>query len=98
MRTLLVALAMLAATAANASDRTVTLQLENVPVREAIRDIAEQAQIDIAVDPNLRGRVTANLRDVSPQFALRAVLDQVGATWRNEGEVIRVVRRNRTRV
>ena len=98
MRTFVVALAILFAMAAHAADRTVTLQLENVPIREAIQDIAEQAKVNIAIDPQIRGRVTANLRDVTPQFALRAVLDQIGATYSEERGVIRIVRAKRGRV
>ena len=77
----------------------VTLNLERVPVRHAIREIAEQAKVNIAVDTRIRGHVTAKLEEVDLEFALRAILGQVGATYRVEKDgLIHVVPVTRNRV
>ena len=96
MRTLIAIL--LVAVTVHAEDRTVTLQFERLPVRAAVREIAEQAQINIAIDQSVRGFVTADLRDADPRFALRAIAQQVGADVKEEHGVLRVVPTKRARV
>lgn len=77
---------------------TVTLQLSHVPIRVAIEEIAAQAKVNIAVDKRVQGFVSADLRGVDPQFALRAVLDQAGADYRVEDGVVVVYPVRRVRV
>ena len=75
-----------------ATDGGVTLQVTNVSVRVALRQIAEQADVNIAVPQHFANKVSANFSCVPAKTALSWVLSQVGATYCEEGNVLRVVR------
>jgi hypothetical protein len=66
---------------------TISLDVTNGNVHEALALIARQAGLNISVDARVKGVVTVGLRDVSPLEALRVIASAVGARVREDGEV-----------
>jgi type II secretory pathway component GspD/PulD (secretin) len=78
-------------------DGRVSVSAHAVPVREFLRDVAEQSKASLAVEPQLRGEVTLDASCVDVRTALRLALGQVGAVFCESGDVIYVSRRSRAR-
>ena len=78
-----------------AEDGKVILAGPRMEIRAALRGIAEQARLDIAVETSVRGRVTTPTECVPAETALRIVLGQVGAAYCVEGGTVYVSRSRR---
>ncbi|HVS30730.1 MAG TPA: hypothetical protein VMS98_04660 [Thermoanaerobaculia bacterium] len=74
----------------------VTLHVERMGIRAALREIARQGNINLALSQHLRGTVSADFTCVPPKVALQWVLTQVGASYCEERDVLRVLRRTTT--
>lgn len=77
--------------------KQINLSMQNVPVGVFLREVASQGQVNIAVSPYLRGRMSATLHCVDARQALRLVLGQIDAAYCDEGTVLRVDERSRSR-
>lgn len=56
----------------------VSLTATNANVREVLPALAAAAGISLVMTPDVKGRISLYLRDVSPLDALRAVIDEAG--------------------
>lgn len=74
----------------------VALAAKRMSVRLALREIAAQFGRNIAVARDLRGSVSVNLECVEFHVALREVLAQVGATYCETEQLVRVARRGQS--
>jgi hypothetical protein len=57
------------------SSRTVTMELKNAPVREAIQQLFLKAKVDYILDPNIVGTTTLKVTNVPFETALRLLID-----------------------
>ncbi len=73
---------------------TVSLDLQEVEVRDALRLIASQTGLNIVADESLKGKVSVALTDVEPFSAVRAILHQKGFLPILDGQIIRVRQRS----
>lgn len=88
-------LALVLATATQcANPDAVSLDVNQYGAMNAIRQIAGQSKITIAVSPRVRGPVTVDVTCVPARIALQRVLAQVNAVYCEEGEKIVVRRKN----
>lgn len=58
----------------------ISLTATNASVREVLPALAQAAGISLVMTPDVKGRVSVYLKDVSPLEALRAVINQAGLT------------------
>lgn len=70
-----------------------SLELESADVREALKALFRSVNVSYSISPDVQGLVTVSLRDVPFDTALRNILGQVDATWRVEGGVYQIIRR-----
>lgn len=70
--------------------RTVTLDVVDAPVEEALRKIADAGGLSIVIPPGDHGRVTAQFRKTPVEEALRSVLEQAHLTAVRRGGVVTV--------
>jgi hypothetical protein len=69
-----------------AGDAGVMVDLKDADVRDALRMLAIQTGVSISFADRVKGRVTAELRDVTLEQALDRILKPLGCTWRKTGE------------
>lgn len=69
----------------------VSLELENTPVREALKHIFDQVKVPYTVDADVPGeaRVTVKARDVRFHTALNLITEAAGVGWTVEQKVAR---------
>jgi len=83
---------MFATTPVTASPVTVPVRasfhLTAVSVRDVLARIARAYGADIAVSPDVRGRVSVSVERVTLDQALAATLGPVGATWSRANRVV----------
>ena len=70
-----------------------SLELEQADVREALRQLFRSVNVSFSIAPDVQGTVTLSLRNVTFETALRNILNQVDATYRVEGGVFQIIRR-----
>jgi len=70
----------------------VTLQAAGANLVDLIRMLAEQAQLNVVIDPDVRGSVTASLTDVTLEQAMQLILQTNGYAMRRQGDVLRVLK------
>ncbi|MFQ6115254.1 MAG: hypothetical protein ACE5NG_14445, partial [bacterium] len=58
----------------NVADDKLTLDVTDADVRQVLREIAKQGKVNIVMEPNLTGKVTAHLADVPIETGLEAFL------------------------
>lgn len=68
----------------------VSLHAMNIDVRSALRALARQTQLNIAVDTRLRASFPLKLECVPARTALVKIVTLAGAGYCDEGKVIRV--------
>lgn len=73
---------------AAAEEPRVTLHLENAPVRELLQNLAEMAHRNIIFSGEMKGRITANLENITADEALMAVIAADGLAVRDTGKVL----------
>jgi len=64
-----------------------SLELQDADVREAIRVLFRMVGADYSIDPAVQGLIQLSVKDRPFETVLRAILDQVNATWRREGGI-----------
>jgi len=70
---------------------TVSLDVENVEIRDVIRGLAQQAGANIAISESVQGTITIRLKDVSWARAFDAVLKTANLVGQREGDLIMVM-------
>lgn len=68
----------------------VTAHMDDVDVRKILEIISRDSNLNIMISPNVSGRVTANLRGLSPEQALDAVLHAAGLVSVRENGIVYV--------
>lgn len=76
--------------------RIPSLELQQADVREALRTLFNNVGVSYSIAPEVQGSVTAKLENVSFETAMQNILRQVDATYRVEGGVYEIVRRQET--
>lgn len=75
-------------------DRMVqSLELDQADIRDALKLLFRIVGTNYSVASDVQGTVTITLRDVPFETALRAVLNQVDATWRVEGGIYNIIKK-----
>jgi len=73
------------------AEEPISVDLKGVDISEALRFLFRATGYSFSLDPRVKGRVTVSLNNVSFSAALRAVLDQVGATYRKEDNLYTII-------
>jgi len=73
-----------------------TLELQDADVREALRALFRNVGVSYTIAPEVQGNVTVSLRDQTFEVCLRNILNQVDATYRVEGGVYQIIKRENT--
>ncbi len=82
------------ALAQNPQDQVIpSLDLQQADIRDALKILFKDVGVSYTVAPDVQGSVTVSLHNVPFETALQNVLKQVDATYRVEGGVFNVVKR-----
>lgn len=77
-----------------ADPRAVSLTVHNYTASYALRELALQSKRNIAMDQQVRGRVTIDVHCVPLKIALQQIVAQLRATYCDDGKVILIGRKN----
>lgn len=84
-----------AATAAKGKDSagrdTLTVDFPDEDIRNILRNVADLFELNIIMPDTLQGKTTIKLRDVTWRQIFESVLSPVGYTFREEGNIIKIV-------
>ncbi len=81
---------------ADQQDKKITLDFEKLKLDEALRVVAEQAGINIVVDPSAKDReVTLHLKDVAVSEAIELILQAYELSYAIKGNSVFVAPKNR---
>ena len=70
-----------------------SLELDSADVREALKILFRSVNVSYSIAPDVQGTITVSLRNVPFETALRNILNQVDATYRVEGGIYQIIRR-----
>ncbi|MBX3114024.1 MAG: hypothetical protein KF836_05605 [Fimbriimonadaceae bacterium] len=70
-----------------------SLELDQADIRDALKVLFRSTSLNYTVAPDVQGVVTVSLKQVPFKTALRGLLQQVDATWREEGNIFNVIRK-----
>ncbi|MEE9370640.1 MAG: secretin N-terminal domain-containing protein, partial [Sedimentisphaerales bacterium] len=73
--------------------KKVFIDVNELPIDMVIRQLAEQADVNLIKSPKVTGNVTVTLRDVSLEEALRCILDMHGCDYVVGKNIIRILSR-----
>ncbi len=71
----------------------ITLRLQDANIQDVLRTFSKVTEVEIVVDPSVKGTVTVGLRDVPWDQALDAVLRIRGLGWSRDNGTIRIAPR-----
>lgn len=71
----------------------VSVNLDTAQVRDALKVLFKNVKAQYTVAPDVTGEVTVQLSDVPFETALRAILNQVDATWAVDGGIYTIVKK-----
>ncbi len=74
-------------------EKKVSVDFDNVSIETAIRQLAEQVNVDFIVSPSVQGNVSVTLTDVSVKEALQCILDVHGCGFIKGENVVRILLR-----
>ncbi len=74
----------------SAFSKPLSLNFNDIPIRQALQFIAEASQLNIIVSDNVKGDITLHLDNLSPQEALNVILQEAGLGEQLSGNVILV--------
>lgn len=84
-----------AASRAAVEDSVINLNFQNAPVSEILSMIADQSGLSIIVNGDVTGTIPKmNLRDVTPEAAIRTVAMVAGIEWRKTSDNVYVIARS----
>ncbi len=73
------------------SDKKISMTFLNADVRSVVSAIADMVGFNVVFDPEVSGKVSADFKKPVPwQVALRDVLDPLGLTYIQEGNILRI--------
>ena len=97
--TLLAAVPTIASAQEDISQKNIpSMELDQADVREALRALFKNVNVSYSIAPEVQGSVTVSLKNVTFEAALQNVLRQVDATYRVEGGVYEIIKREDTSV
>ena len=64
-----------------ALDTPISMDLEGAAIADVLTSFGRIADHDVEIAPDLQGKVTLGIQNVSVRTALRAVCESVGCTW-----------------
>jgi type II secretory pathway component GspD/PulD (secretin) len=70
-----------------------SIEFDQADVREAVRDVFKHVGAAYSLAPEVQGLITLSLRNITFEAVLQDILRQVDATYRVEGGVYQIVRR-----
>ena len=70
-----------------------SLEFQSTDVREALRALFKNVGVSYTIAPDVQGTITVSLKNVPFETALQNITRQVEATYRIEGGVYQIVRR-----
>ena len=70
-----------------------SLELDAADVREALKILFRSVNVSYSIAPDVQGTITVSLKNVPFETALRNILNQVEATYRVEGGVYQIIKR-----
>jgi beta-lactamase regulating signal transducer with metallopeptidase domain len=82
-----------AATPKSSSNEPISMDLKDADIRDLLRTFAKLTNTDIVVDPEISGKVTVSLREISWAEALNKILDDANLRSERVGNVIHVHRK-----
>lgn len=71
----------------------ISLEMEQVDVREAIRALFKSTKVSYSIAPDVQGLITVNLKNVPFETALLNITRQVDSTFRIVGGVYEIVKK-----
>lgn len=74
-------------------NRSISLEVRQMPLEDVIRLITEQADVDVVMSPNVKGDATIKLTDVTLEEALRSILEVHGYDYVVGDHIIRILPR-----
>lgn len=74
--------------------RVVSVKLHDADVRDSLRSLFHQFKVNYTLAKDVKGTVSAELKDVSLELALSTILKQVDSTYNMEGNTINVIHRS----
>lgn len=73
--------------------KKVSIDVSDIPIQTAIKQLAQQVNVDFIVSPKITGNVTVTLTDVSVEEALQSILDVHNCTYLKGENVVRILPR-----
>jgi len=70
-----------------------SLEFESADIRDALKILFREVGVSYTIAEDVQGSVTVSLKNVPFETALRNLLNQVDSTWREEGGVYNIVKR-----
>jgi hypothetical protein len=70
-----------------------SIELDQADIRDALKVLFRSTSLNYTVAPDVQGVVTVSLKNVQFKTALRGILSQVDATWREEGNIFNIIRK-----
>lgn len=91
---MLLAAPMKAIAQADPGDQVIpSLELDQADVRDALKMLFRVVNLNYTIASEVQGQVTVSLRNIPFETALRNILNQVDATYRREGGVYNIIKR-----
>jgi type IV pilus secretin PilQ/predicted competence protein len=73
-------------------ERLYSLSVRDADVQEILLAFAKDANLNFTVDPDVTGKVTVDLKNVTLERALDTILSSIGLEYRKEGNLIHVLK------
>jgi uncharacterized membrane protein YgcG len=70
-----------------------SIELDQADIRDALKVLFRSTSLNYTVAPDVQGAVTVSIKNVPFKTALRGILEQVNATWREEGNIFNIIRK-----
>jgi type IV pilus assembly protein PilQ len=71
-----------------ATSKPLSLNFNDIPVRQALQFIAEASHLNVIVSDNVKGNITVHLDNLTPQQAITVILQEAGLGEQLSGNVI----------
>ncbi|MGM0437115.1 MAG: type II secretion system protein GspD [Bacillota bacterium] len=77
------------------NDDFINLNFKGVDLRDALRTIAEYAEVNLIADESVKGQITINLKNLSFQNALKLISESSGLGWEYKNNTYFVAKESR---
>jgi type IV pilus assembly protein PilQ len=74
-----------------ARKETLSVDFPDTDIRDILRNVSDLFELNIVMPPDLQGKTTIKLRDVTWRQIFQNVLDPVGFTYVEDGNIIKIV-------